>query len=914
MVLDSTRPYRSIAAYVVALLLVVSFPLGFATALLFERQAGDIALTERKSVGLEATVRLDALVHRLRELRRGTVRRGRVPLAERLSVESSFTRLRDYVLGPGRILGLDDSLGRLSAIWHGVPERGQGLRAVDRTISATLDFMRFVEERSALRSDIAERTTALVDALVVQFPIVGDRADQEQNLLIAAYRSRRNLGGAALGVEIFSAQADRAYSTARSDLGDLAASRPSDVEARRRVVDVGRRLDQFRSRARSAAAGSLRRRRDARPFLTAGRALATALDLAVSALARDVRQDFAERLDRQEGFVARLRSGAYAAIAAFVFLGVMLGRTLARRRRLAEEVARREESRIAAEFEHRRSRELLALTEARFEAVFDRTSVGIAIVERTGAIVRQNEALGRIVPSSGNDFIGLGERSFARLVVGEIDEYAIEVAHGNGARLRWTEADVSSIRSERGEVLFAVAIVKDVTDRHESAERLLRESRFDGLVALPNRTYFMERLGAALSGDGDDDFGGLAFLALDEFGAIVDSLGHGVGDRILVEAAQRLCASTVRGDVAARLSASDFAVAFRRRDRLVEDVARLVREMERPFAIDDREIVVRPRVGLVAIERIYASVDELFLDAETALRAAKSTGPTSFASFEPAMRDRASRRLDVLTNLRRALERDQLHLYYQPIVDLDSTAIAAFEVLLRWEHPELGAVSPAEFVPIAEDVGLIRPIGRWVFDRACAQLRTWRRRGPSASPAYLSINVSAQELAQNEYAGFVETTLSRYGLDGGDVVLEITEGVILSSDGETHANIERLRSSGVRFSIDDFGTGFSSLRYLQAFAFDFLKIDQSFIRGRGEGLASPEIVAMVVALGTSLGVTVVAEGVETATQATQLRALGTHKGQGYLFGRPVAASAVRGTFSTRRTAATTALPSIASLG
>jgi len=904
--LKLSSPYRSIVAYVVAIVLVVAVPLGIGTALLFDRQGGDIAQSERKGIGLEETVRLDALQQRLRALRRWTVRRGNVSLADRLSVETAFTRVRDYALGPGRALQFGDSLARLSGVWYRVPERGQALRQVDRTIAAALDFSRLVDQRSTLRSDSAERTTALVDAFTVQMPIVGDRADQEQNLLLAAYRSHRNLGGAALGVGIFSAQADRAYRTAALDVEHLAPAHGPDDAARRAIADIGRHLDQFRARVHSAARGSLHHRRDAKPFIVAGEALAASIDVGTSALARAIRYDFVRRLEMQRASVGRLRIAAGLATACFLLLCVLLGRALLARQRREASFMRGEAARVGAEAEHRRARDQLALTEARFEAVFDRTSLGIAIFDGAGTPVRRNDALRAMFPSDDADYIGVHEAAFARLIAGDIAAYTIERAHSGVSRLRWTEADVSTVRGDAGEMLFAIAIVKDVTDRREAEDRLRHDARFDALVDLPNRAYLVEWLTAMLHEPHGDGMRGLAFVALDEFAAIVDSLGQNVGDRILVEAAARLCACVDGRDLAARLGGSDFALAFGRRAgraEIVDGLECVVRALERPYVVDGREICVRPRAGLVAVDRAYASVEALFADVDSTMFAAKAAGTTRYAIFEPAMRDRASRRLDVLANLRRALERDQLHLLFQPIVSLDTQRVVAFEVLLRWEHPELGSVSPSEFVPIAEEAGLVRPIGRWVFERACAQLEAWRRSGEHRAPAYLSVNVSVHEMMQRDYTDFVEATLARHALGGHDIVMEITEGVVLSSDSEAQRSLDRLRAAGVRFSIDDFGTGFSSLRYLQAFRFDFLKIDQSFVLGGSDGLASPDIVAMIVALGAAVGVTVVAEGVETTAQAAHLRALGARLGQGYLFGRPLAASALPGLGAQRRSIA-----------
>jgi EAL domain-containing protein (putative c-di-GMP-specific phosphodiesterase class I) len=243
--------------------------------------------------------------------------------------------------------------------------------------------------------------------------------------------------------------------------------------------------------------------------------------------------------------------------------------------------------------------------------------------------------------------------------------------------------------------------------------------------------------------------------------------------------------------------------------------------------------------------------------------------------------------------LRRALERDQLHLAFQPLVSANDGTIRGFEALLRWEHPELGSVSPAEFVPLAEEVGCVDAIGRWVLDRACGQLAAWRALGiPATMGCSISVNVAVRELVADDYATYVSRTLARHALAPRDVIMEITETTALRSEGAAARTLSALREAGLALAIDDFGTGYSSLCYLRDFAFDQLKIDGSFVRGTGDGLASPAIVTMLVALGKTLNVEVVAEGVETAAQAAELRTLGVDTLQGYYFGHPVAGALV----------------------
>ena len=271
---------------------------------------------------------------------------------------------------------------------------------------------------------------------------------------------------------------------------------------------------------------------------------------------------------------------------------------------------------------------------------------------------------------------------------------------------------------------------------------------------------------------------------------------------------------------------------------------------------------------------------------------AKTAGRSRSAIFNATMHDQTSRRLQIATQLRRALERDQVYLTYQPVVSLATGRIEAFETLLRWEHPDLGLVSPGEFIPIAEEIGLIVPIGRWVVASSCEQLTRWRREGVMRRPVRLSVNASVREILQTDYCDFIEATVQRFGLQPGDLVLEVTESAVLASGKFSSNTLERIKAAGVGLAIDDFGTGYSSLRYLQQFPFDELKIDRSFVSGTDGKLASEAIVTMLLSLGKAFGVGVVAEGVETAAQAARLRALGCTAAQGYFYGAPLRAQAV----------------------
>ncbi|MBD5654233.1 MAG: EAL domain-containing protein [Candidatus Eremiobacteraeota bacterium] len=887
---------RNVAPYIVAIVLAVAIPLLFAAGLLLGRQANDIAVTERKSVGLDDALRAGTVVLRLRTLRAGAVLHGHVDLRDRLSVQGALTRLYDYNAGPGRVLGLEKRLRRLEAFWSQIPERGDPLASVNATLTAALDLERTIDERSQLRSDTDTLSTDLVDAAELQLPIVEDRADQARNLILSASKSYRDLAAVALGVDIFSAQTNRAYGNAVNDLERASALDPHSARALGALERAGVAWHRLGSLAASMSHDTAPGSRDLRPLLDSADAFFGSVDVATQATTESTRRALEARLRGERTTLLGLQAGTVGAVAIVMLLGLLLARAVRDRDRRDLQRARDEAERLRVEAEHRRTRELLALTEARFEAVFERASMGVAIVDMAGRIVRTNAALDAVLPAASGAELGTTQPEFERLRTGQIDAYTVEFATRLSGAARWTEAVVSLVRDESEQPMFAVSMVKDVTDRHELADRLRWEATHDPLVDLPNRAALFEHMRGSFIGEGSiKAVAGVAFVDLDGFEEINDTLGHPEGDRVLKLAARRLAAATDHGDFVARFGGDEFVIVLERRsgrDELVNVVRRVIDSLSAPFRIDDREVYVKPSAGIVVVETPYDRVEDIVLDAQTATVAAKTAERHRFVVFDASMRERARRLMMLGSQLRRALEREQLHLAFQPIVTLTSQRVASFEVLLRWEHPELGLVSPAEFVPIAEDAGLIVPIGRWVFERACAQLARWHADGGTLGALRLSVNAAVQEIVQSDYCDFIERTIARHGLAPGDITLEITESAILRSDRASSETLDRLRRAGLRLAIDDFGTGYSSLRYLQAFPFDYLKIDGSFVRGKGPELASEPIIAMIVALGKSIGVSVIAEGVETERQAAALERLGCASGQGFLFGRPAPASLV----------------------
>lgn len=881
-------------AYVLLLVCGVSLALALSAGLIVDQESVQMAATQRKTLGLREERFLGLLLTELRALRRDAIRTGAVVTRDRLQVERAYTRFRDHASHEGYEFRLEKPIARFEAAWADVPDTGSASAQIDRTIVQALDLTRIVDERSTLRSENDDATSSLVDALVIELPIVEDRADQESDLVSAAYRSGRNLAGAAFGVSIFSVQGERAYAHAVSEVRRAAAFEETAGDARDAVNAVGTPLLAFSDRIRAASRGSLRNSRDPGPFARARDELARTIAVADTNLDEAIAIQLRSRLTNQSTFIFRVRLAAVIAILAVIVIGLWLGSSLAHR-------DRRELAAARAEIERVRIRDSLALVEARFEAVFDRSEIGIAIVDLSGNIVRSNVTLAHMLDDLSATHLGVEGEAFARLATGAVDAYEVATVVPRDDRVMHVESNVSLVRSDAGAPMFGVALVRDVTERNIREELERFEARHDRLVGLLNRNGFIEHVRAvAFVYRERETRSALVLVTLEHLDGIVDSLGLRTGDRVLKETATRLHACIGPSDVLARLGAGEFAIFFGNATVAADPSAlaeRVIAALAPPYSIDGRELVVEPRAGVVPLDSAHATVDELLEDAGHVLKVARRES-ARFALFEPAMRDAARRRLLVLEHLVRAVERDLFRVVFQPIVALSNGYPVACEVLIRWTSPELGEMSPSEFVPVAEESGLIVPIGRHVFDRACEQLATWRRTNKRFTKTYISINTSPQQLLQSDFVAFVEETIERHGLRPRDVVLEITEGIVLTNNAVTRTALERFKAAGIRLSIDDFGTGYSSLRYLKAFPFDFLKIDASFVRGKENSLASEPIVAMILALGESCGVTVVAEGVETALQAAQLQRLGCQFAQGYLFGRPAAADEIVEAFDT----------------
>jgi diguanylate cyclase (GGDEF)-like protein/PAS domain S-box-containing protein len=466
-----------------------------------------------------------------------------------------------------------------------------------------------------------------------------------------------------------------------------------------------------------------------------------------------------------------------------------------------------------------------------------------------------------------------------------------------GGEIRWVASRGVAIRDEFGNPLRMAGSMTDITRRKETEARLLHEAMHDSLTGLPNRVLFVDRLTLALRRfrrDPEKLFAVL-FFDLDRFKHVNDSLGHAAGDELLSQVAGRILGCLRPGDTLARLGGDEFAIVLNDiagATDAIYVVERVQDALKVEFEIDSHTLYTSASIGITVSSELYRAADEMLRDADIAMYRAKSAGQATYAVFDTYMHDQAMFQHRMETDLRRALERGEFEIHYQPIITLSNGRIQGFEALLRWHHPNRGLVMPDEFIGIVEDTSLVVPIAWWVLERACNQLAVWQRLFPVDPPLTMSINVSGKLFLTDDMAKRVAAMLEDCGVSPTTVRLEITERVVMDHGDLVLTALADLRELGVELDIDDFGTGYSSLSYLQRFHYDTLKIDRSFVQTMSEKIDSNAIVEAIITLGGTLGMKVVAEGVETQDQVSRLLKMNCPSAQGYWYSRPMNNDAV----------------------
>ncbi len=545
-------------------------------------------------------------------------------------------------------------------------------------------------------------------------------------------------------------------------------------------------------------------------------------------------------------------------------------------------------------------------SEARFFSAFEYAPIGMALISANGKCVQVNRSLCEILDVPMDEMLSKNFQTFChpedrthflnqfgRLLKEEFPAHQMETRfqHGSGIEI-WTIASISLIRDAQTQEHHAIVQIQDITDRKRAEDQLRFDSIHDALTGLANRTLLIDRLEIAMSRANRhaDSLFALVFVDLDRFKVVNDSLGHLVGDQLLREIAHRMRSCLRNGDTLARLGGDEFVL-------LLDDISgageateianRIQGAIGVPFRWNNHEVIPSASMGVAIFDSSYQLAEELLRDADTAMYQAKAQGKNRHVIFNKGMHTHAMQVLEIEAEIRRALERDEFYMVYQPIVRLGNDSLSGFEALIRWQHPERGQISPADFIPIAEDTGLIVPIGKRVLELVCAQLNEWQERFDTPLPIVVSINLSAKQVSQNDLVKSVSEVVKRYGIKPEQIKLEITESAVMDNIEAAIGKLKELDELGFKLSMDDFGTGYSSLSYLHRLPIHTLKIDRSFVMRMEEHTENAEIVRTIIMLAKNLNKDVVAEGVETAEQREKLRMLDCQFGQGYYFSRPL---------------------------
>jgi len=475
-------------------------------------------------------------------------------------------------------------------------------------------------------------------------------------------------------------------------------------------------------------------------------------------------------------------------------------------------------------------------------------------------------------------------RHFAGETASFESEYRVVLTDGT---TRWALCRGAVIRDERGSPTRFAGSLTDITRRKKSEAQIVFEATHDHLTSLPNRTTFHDRVDHAIALNHRHHIYAFAvlFLDLDRFKLVNDSLGHAAGDTLLCEIANRIRRALPPGDMVARLGGDEFTVLLENISGphdATQTAERILAELRHPFRVGGQDVYTSASIGIAISTTGYRSVDEIVRDADTAMYRAKAKRRDRYEVFDEQMHHEAVSRMEIEMDLRRAAECEELRLVYQPIVSMHTGDVRGFEALLRWQHPRRGLVMPDEFIGVAEETGLIVPIGLWVLDRVCEQINEWGDNAPT-----VTINISPRQLSDRNLLRSIKSALTRHDVDPRRLRFEITEGVVMEDAVAALDIFAQIRELGVRLCIDDFGTGYSSLSYLIDLPIDVLKIDRSFIGNMDRNTRSEEMVKTIITLAHNLDLEVIAEGVETADHIRRLIALGCDYGQGYIFGRPM---------------------------
>lgn len=558
--------------------------------------------------------------------------------------------------------------------------------------------------------------------------------------------------------------------------------------------------------------------------------------------------------------------------------------------------------------EQRRTDAALRESEYKLRTLFASMSEGLTQVDNNEVMEFVNDRLCTMTGYTSEELIGKTTLDVffddeGRLIVqreneqrqqGVSSQYETQLRKKSG-EMMWVLVSGAPIINDDGVVTGTLGMFMDISERKRAEDQLLHDAFHDGLTGLANRALFMDHLRMTIERCKSRHSNSYAvlFLDYDRFKVVNDSLGHAEGDELLKQIARRLELWVRTGDLIARLGGDEFVILLTEMveaNDAIQVAQRIQDDLKKPFDINGREAFISASIGITLSMDRYSKAEDMLRDADIAMYRAKAKGRACYQVFNQAMRAQATTRLQLETEMRVAIDRNEFVVYYQPIMNLETRAIKGFEALVRWQHPTRGLISPDEFIPAAEETGLILPLGRWILAESCLQMRAWQDVFPQAASLVISVNLSSKQFLQSDLAEQVAATLEATGLASSCLKLEITESYLIENSEKAVKIMNRLREIGVELSLDDFGTGYSSLSYLHRLPVNSLKIDRSFVSRMTESEENNEIVRTIVRLAQNLKMDVIAEGIETDEQLKQLNQLNCGFGQGYLFARPMAAN------------------------
>ncbi|BAZ43744.1 response regulator receiver modulated diguanylate cyclase/phosphodiesterase with PAS/PAC sensor(s) [Chondrocystis sp. NIES-4102] len=562
---------------------------------------------------------------------------------------------------------------------------------------------------------------------------------------------------------------------------------------------------------------------------------------------------------------------------------------------IAEDITKRKEAEAA-----------LRESEEQFRLTFEMAPIGMAISTLTGKFERVNQALcdflgytqAELLPLSFPEISYLEDWKKHRnleqkLITTQESDFQIEARFiAKNGRVVDTILKVVLVCDADGNPLHFNNQIVDITERKQMERQLVYDALHDNLTGLPNRALFMDRLEQQLkkSYNNNNYLFAVLFLDLDRFKVVNDSVGHLIGNKLLIEIAQRLEKLIAPTDTVARLGGDEFTILLENINSKLDAIVvaeSIYQTLSIPFNIDGYELFTTASIGIALSSQGYEKPADILRDADLTMYSAKEQGKARYEIFDNSLRDRALQRLELETDLRRAIERREFEVYYQPITSLKLGTLSGFEALARWNHPQKGCIQPNDFIPICEETGLIVPLGNWLLREACLATRNWQLKYPSHPPIRMSVNLSGQQFRDPQLVDEITKILDETGLEGKFLKLEITESILIDNLETVTEIILNLRKKQIQFSIDDFGTGYSSLSYLHRFPVDTIKIDRSFVNQMQANGENSAIVKAIVTLAHLLNMDVIAEGIETTSQLAQLKLLECEYGQGFFFSKPL---------------------------